>query len=215
MFEDVQAAIFDLDGTLIDSMWIWDELDKSYLESKGIVKPETLEDDINHLSFEQTAEYFRKTFNLSESVEEIMEEINSLAYENYKNNAPLKPGAIEFLTSLKEKGIKIAIATSNSSPLLDVALESNSISNYIDSITTTNEVDKPKSHPDVYLLAAKRLGVSPENCIVFEDILAAVEGAKSAGMKVVAVYDKYSEHQKPQLIQKADKYINSFNDIAI
>lgn len=215
MFKDVQAAIFDLDGTLIDSMWIWDELDKSYLQNKGINKPENLEDEINHLSFEQTAEYFRKNFNLSESVEEIMDEINALAYENYKNNAPLKPGAIEFLASLKEKGIKIAIATSNSSPLLDIALESNNITNYIDSITTTNEVDKPKNYPDVYLLAAKRLGVSPENCIVFEDILAAVEGAKSAGMKVVAVYDKHSEHQKPQLIQKADKYINSFNDIAI
>lgn len=215
MFNDVQAAIFDLDGTLIDSMWIWDEINVTYLKSKGAERPANLEEEINHLSFQQTAQYFKDTFNLTQSVEEIITELNELAYENYLNKAKLKPGAKALLSFLKNKGIKVALATSNSSPLLDVALKSNNISEFFDSITTTNEVDKGKNFPDVYLLSAKKLGVNPDKCIVFEDIPAAVEGAKAAGMKVIAVYDKHSSEHREKLISSADKYIEDFNELAI
>lgn len=215
MFKDVQAAIFDLDGTLIDSMWIWDEINITYLESKGAKRPADLEEKINHLSFKQTAQYFKDNFNLKESTDEIVKEINDLAYDNYLNKARLKPGAKKLLSYLKSNGIKLALATSNSSPLLDIALESNDIKDFFDSITTTNEVTRGKNFPDVYLLAAKRLGVKPDKCIVFEDIPAAVEGAKAAGMKVVAVYDEHSSKHREKLINSADKYIEDFTELAV
>lgn len=215
MFKDVQAAIFDLDGTLIDSMWIWDEINITYLESKGAKRPSDLEEKINHLSFKQTAQYFKDNFNLKESTDEIVKEINDLAYDNYLNKARLKPGAKKLLSYLKSNGIKLALATSNSSPLLDIALESNDIKDFFDNITTTNEVARGKNFPDVYLLAAKRLGVTPDKCIVFEDIPAAVEGAKAAGMKVIAVYDEHSSKHREKLINSADKYIEDFTELAV
>jgi len=113
LFKDVQAAIFDLDGNLIDSMWIWDEINITYLESKGAKRPSDLEEKINHLSFKQTAQYFKDNFNLKESTDEIVKEINDLAYDNYLNKARLKPGAKKLLSYLKSNGIKLALATSN------------------------------------------------------------------------------------------------------
>ncbi len=208
-----KAAIFDLDGTLIDSMWIWEKIDHDYLSSKGLAIPSNLKDEINHLSFNQTAHYFKNRFQLTESIEEILKTWNDMAYNHYSNNISLKEGAKELLTYLKTNNIKIALATSNSETLLTVALKSTGIYEYFDVISTTNEVDKGKNFPDIYLLTANKLGVTPNNCVVFEDILEAVKGAKLANMKVCAVYDKYAEYQKEQLSLTADEYINNFKDI--
>lgn len=213
MFDNIEAVIFDLDGTLIDSMWIWDEIDINYLKSKGTERPKDLAEKINHLSFHQVAEYFKKTFAISDTIEEILQDFHNLAYEQYLNNTKLKPGAKNFLDALKRNGIKIALATSNSSELLEVALNSNGISEYFDVITTTNEVHRGKNFPDVYLLTATRLEVAPEKCIVFEDIPAAVEGSKAAGMKVVAIHDEHSKSHKETLLSLADMYIEDFHQL--
>lgn len=210
-----KAAIFDLDGTLIDSMWIWEKIDHDYLTSKGLAVPSNLKDEINHLSFKQTAYYFKNRFQLTESIEEILKTWNDIAYYHYSNNISLKEGAKELLDYLKSKNIKIALATSNSENLLTAALKYTNIYEYFDIITTTNEVDKNKSFPDVYLLTADKLGVSPNSCIVFEDILEAVRGAKLANMKVCAVYDKSAEYQRKELSLIADKYINNFRDMSV
>ncbi|GIM28306.1 haloacid dehalogenase [Clostridium polyendosporum] len=213
MLNNIKAAIFDLDGTLIDSMWVWEQIDVDYLKNKGYDKPKNLKEDINHLSFEQTAIYFKNTFNIKESVEEIMNEWFNMAFDHYENNVKLKSGAKEFLLKLRKSGIKIALATSNSNSLLQCALKSNGIYEFFDVITTTGEVERGKNFPDVYLLTAKKLNVEPENCIVFEDILAAIQGAKAAGMKVVGVYDEAAEHQKEEIINLADRFIESYDNI--
>lgn len=213
MLGNIKAAIFDLDGTLIDSMWVWEQIDVDYLKNRGFDKPKNLKEDINHLSFEQTAIYFKNTFNINESVEEIMNEWFNMAFNHYQNNVKLKSGAKKFLLKLKKTGIKIALATSNSNALLQCALKSNGIYELFDVITTTSEVERGKDFPDVYLLTAKKLDVKPENCIVFEDILAAIQGAKAAGMKVVGVYDEAAEHQKEEIIRLADKFIESYDNI--
>ncbi|WP_143315994.1 HAD family phosphatase [Clostridium sp. HBUAS56017] len=213
MLRNMNAAIFDLDGTLIDSMWIWEKIDANYLNSKGIDLPPNLKDEISHLSFEQTAIYFKSRFNLDDSIETILSTWNNMAYEYYSNDVTLKPGVIQFLNYLKSLKIKISLATSNNTTLLNAALRSTGIDHYFDSITTTDETKSNKSKPDVYLLASRKLNVSPENCIVFEDILEAVKGAKLANMKVVAVYDKSSSYQKNELISNADKYIYDFREL--
>jgi len=213
MLKDIKAAIFDLDGTLIDSMWLWEKVDIDFLKLRGYELPIDLKENIEHLSFIDTAKYFKERFNLPENIEEIMDEWNSMAYEQYANNVSLKSGAEEYLHYLKLKGIKLALATSNSVPLLDAVLKNNGVYDYFDVITTTNEVNRGKNFPDIYLLSAKKLEVKPTECIVFEDILPAVLGAKMAGMKVVAVHDLYSEYQKNDIIASADYYIYKYEDI--
>lgn len=210
---NIKAAIFDLDGTLIDSMWVWEQIDIDYLSSRGKSIPKGLKEKINHLSFKQTAEYFKDNFKLVESIEEIMDCWHLMAYEHYSKNVRLKVGALEFLEKLKSLGIKIGLATSNSTPLLEAALHANNIYDLFDAITITDEVKRSKANPDIYLLSAKKLNVSPEDCMVFEDILAAVEGAKLAGMRVTGVFDKSAEHQKNDLLEKCDYYIQDFRDL--
>jgi HAD superfamily hydrolase (TIGR01509 family) len=213
MLKDIKAAIFDLDGTLIDSMWLWEKVDIEFLSKRGFKHPVDLKENIEHLSFIDTAKYFKERFNLSQSLEEIMDEWNTMAYEQYANTILLKPGAKEYLCSLKLKGIKLALATSNCIPLLEAVLKRSGVYDYFDVITTTNEVKRGKNFPDIYILSAEKLGVKSNECIVFEDILPAVLGAKAAGMRVVAVHDFSSEYQKKEIIESADYFIYKYEDL--
>lgn len=213
MLENIKGAIFDLDGTLVDSMWVWSKIDIDYLESKGHALPENLNSEICHLSFTQTANYFKERFSLSDSIDTILKDWNTMAYNHYSENVKLKDGVKEFLDKLKENNIKIALATSNSVPLLEACLKNNGIYDYFDSITTTDEVSNGKNCPDVYLLAAKKLNVNPKNCLVFEDILPAIKGAKAADMTVIAVSDKHSLNDLDEIINHSDKYINSYFEL--
>ena len=137
----------------------------------------------------------------------------SSCYNHYKNNVKLKPGALNYLKKLKESGIKIGLATSNSIPLLTATLKNNNAFDLFDAITVTDEVKKSKSNPDIYLLAAKKLGVNPSECMVYEDIIAAVEGVKLAGMKVTGVYDEHAKHQIELLKKECDNYIYSYEEL--
>ncbi|PRR84261.1 HAD family hydrolase [Clostridium vincentii] len=213
MLTNIKAAIFDLDGTLIDSMWIWDQIDTAYLSSRGFDQPKNLKDDINHLSFQETGVYFKNRFHLDDSIETILATWHDMAFSHYSNDVTLKKGVIPFLDYLKHSGIKIGLATSNHTSLLEAALNCTGIYKYFDSITTTDEVSKGKNNPDVYLLAADKLGVTPKECIVFEDILEAVRGAKLANMKVVAMHDESSKYQRDDLMCIADKYIYDFTEM--
>ena len=213
MLNDIKAAIFDLDGTLVDSMWVWTQIDVDYLKMKGYSMPENLRSEIVHLSFSQTAIYFKEKFNLNDSIKEISEDWHNMAFNHYSNNVKLKLGVRDFLNNLKSFKIKIALATSNSIPLLEACLKNNGIYDYFDSITTTDEVSNGKDCPDVYLLAANKLGINPKDCLVFEDILPAIQGAKAANMKVIAVKDDECLDSKEDLLKYADKYIHSFEEL--
>lgn len=213
MLTDIKGAIFDLDGTLVDSMWVWSQIDIDYLKMKGYSMPKNLRNEISHLSFSQTAVYFKETFNLDDSIEKISDDWHNMAFNHYSNTVKLKLGVKDFLNSLKSFKIKIALATSNSIPLLEACLKNNGIYDYFDSITTTDEVSNGKDCPDVYLLAANKLGINPRDCLVFEDILPAVQSAKAANMKVIAVEDTECVDSKEDLIKYADKYIHSFVEL--
>lgn len=216
MLSNIKGVIFDLDGTLVDSMGVWAKIDSDYLTDLGLEVPKNLKEEITHLGFKEVAKYFKKRFNIASSEEEIMKTWHDMAYVEYKNNIKLKPGAREFLEQLKESNIKIGLATSNSYPLLEVCLKSNNIFHLFDSITITGEVPRGKDFPDVYLLAAKRLGLEPKECAVFEDILPAVKGALSAGMKVFAVEEHtVSKEEKSQIKEIVHEYIDSFNDLLV
>lgn len=213
MLDNIKGVIFDLDGTLVDSMWVWTQIDIDYLKMKGHQMPSDLRDNIVHLSFSQTASYFKERFNINDSKDKILEDWHNMAFDHYSNNVKLKIGVKKFLQKLKDKKIKIALATSNSVPLLEACLKNNKIYEYFDAFTTTDEVSNGKDCPDVYLLAANKINIAPENCLVFEDILPAVQGAKAANMKVIAVQDDESLDSKEILTKYADKYIESFTEL--
>lgn len=214
MLENKKAVIFDLDGTLVDSMWVWREIDIRFLGKYGLTVPEGLNDELEGYSFHETAQYFKKRFSqLPLTVEEIMQTWNQMASEIYINEIKLKDGVKEFIKLLKDREMKLAIATSNSRKLAKDCLKSKGILDAFDYICTSDEVQKGKPEPDVYLQAAKMINVAPKNALVFEDIPYGLMAGKRAGMEVCAVKDPYSERVVKEKREIADYYIDTYYDI--
>jgi HAD superfamily hydrolase (TIGR01509 family) len=213
MLKDIDAVIFDLDGTLVDSMWMWKSIDIEYLQRFGIQFPQDLQKSIEGMSFSETAVYFKKRFSLPDSLEQIKSDWNKLARDKYVNEVPLKEGVKDLLDYLKKQGTLAGIATSNSRELVDLVIEKHQIKDYFASIRTSCEVTKGKPSPDIYLLVAQDLNIRPENCLVFEDVIQGVMAGKNANMKVCAVYDKHSEKDHEQKMKLADYYVYSMKEV--
>ena len=211
--ENIEAVIFDVDGTIADSMWMWKRIDKEYLEKFGIPLPDTLQAEIEGWSFYETAAYFRKRFDLSDPVEKIMADWNEMAWEKYEKEVPLKSGVRDFMRLCKNRGIKMGIATSNSRELLETVERIHGLTEYISCIRTGSEVQKGKPAPDIYLAVAEELQVEPAKCLVFEDLTAGILAGKNAGMKVCAVQDAYSLDSDREKRRLADYYIEEFGQI--
>lgn len=213
MLNNIEAVIFDLDGTLVDSMWMWREIDVEYLSQFDIEVPSDLQQAVEGMSFSETAQYFKERFNLPDPVEVIKMEWNKMAWDKYGNEVPLKKGVIEFLEELRCRGIKTGIATSNSKELVEHVLRSLNITEYFDSVRTSCEAKKGKPAPDIYLLVADDLQVDPKDCLVFEDLALGIMAGKGAGMRVCTVFDPYSEDDRDRKRELADYYIDTYFDI--
>ncbi|MEG0962342.1 MAG: HAD family phosphatase [Lachnospiraceae bacterium] len=213
MLNEIQAVIFDMDGTLIDSMWIWTEIDVEFVRKRNLSLPDTYQKEVEGMSFTETAIYTKEFFHLPESVEELKAIWNHMALEKYQKEVTLKPGARLFLDYCKEQGILLGIATSNSPQLTQAAMEALNLTTDISVILTSCEVKKGKPAPDVYLEVAKRLHVSPKHCLVFEDIPMGIMAGKNAGMKVCAIEDYFSIPQREEKRRLADYYITSYEEV--
>ncbi len=214
MLEDIEAIIFDMDGTLIDSMWIWPSVDKDFYARHGLTAPNSFPDDMEGMSFKEVAQFFLDTFpTLSHTLEEIMDEWTDMAHERYIKQAPLKEGVYDFIVEMKREGKKIGIATSNGRTLVDDTLKALHVAEYFDVVRTACEVAKGKPAPDVYLLVAKELQVDPSHCLVFEDVPMGILAGKNAGMKVCGVDDECSRPQEEKKKSLADYYIYGYDDI--
>lgn len=215
MLENIKAVIFDLDGSLVDSMWIWRDIDIEYLGRFGIELPKELQTEIEGKSFSETAVYFRERFDIPDSLEQMKEDWNRMAWDKYMNEVMLKPGADVFLHHCLDKGIKLGIATSNSRQLVEAVANARGFGKDFDCIMTACEVEKGKPSPDIYLAVADKLGVEPEECLVFEDITPGIMAGKNAGMRVCAVEDDYSMHQIEEKKALADYYIRDYYEIEL
>ena len=178
----IEGVIFDLDGTLLDSTWVWSQIDTDFLKKRGFEVPEDYSTAIMAMGFEEVAKYTIKRFLLQETKEDVMAE-----WDAYAHDVKLKNGAKELLLWLKQQDIKMAVATSNSASLFEPCLKNLGIYDFFHSFTETGDVKRGKEFPDVYLKAAEKMGVNPGNCFVFEDILPAVLGAKKGGFQTVLV----------------------------
>lgn len=212
-FMEIKGAIFDLDGTLIDSTWIWNKIDCDFLGKRGFDVPEDYVYHIAPLGAKEIAIYTKDRFNLEESINDIMKEWYDMAIDAYSNEIILKPGAYEYLKYLYNKGIKLAIATASDMCLVEPVLKRNKILDLFENITTIKEVTRGKGHPDIYLLAAKKMGLKSNECVVYEDIIQGVTGSKSGGFYTIAVNDNHSDEYRRKLVNIADKYINNFDEL--
>lgn len=212
MLEGKEAVIFDLDGSLVDSMWMWREIDIEYLGRFGIPLPEDLQARIEGMSFSETAVFFKENFDIPDTIEQMKSDWNQMAWDKYMNEVPLKPGAKEFLAGCRQRGIKLGIATSNSRELVENVAAAHQLKDYFSCIMTGCDVKRGKPSPDIYLAVAEKLQVNPANCLVFEDIIPGIQAGKNAGMEVCAVEDAYSIAVREEKAELADYYIEDFFD---
>ena len=213
MLEGIKGIIFDLDGTLVESMWMGRGIDNEFMAAHGLPMTDELELAIEGMSFRETAEYFARTFPLTESVEELMDIWVQMAIDKYEHEVPVKPGLMHFLQEMKARGIRMGIATSNARILLDAVADAHGFYDYMDGILTANEVKRGKPAPDVYLAVADKIGIAPADCLVFEDIPQGIRAGLAAGMRVCAVSDEYSRAQEAEKRALAHYYIDSYEQV--
>lgn len=212
--KDAKAVIFDFDGTLADSMWVWDEVDRVFLEKRNIPYTEEFGEMIAVLGFELGADFAIEHFNLDEKPEDIIEEWKQGAQDGYAKRVKLKDGAREYLESCKAQGMPMAIATSLQRHLLEPALKNNGVHELFDTICVCDELKcGGKSNPAVYEEAARRLGVDAADTVIFEDVVTAAKSAKQTGAYVVGVYDEHKQQATEELKSVVDKFIMSYHDL--
>ena len=211
----LKYAIFDLDGTLIDSMSFWESVGEEYIKSKSKLPDPNIRTSLKELSLSDAAEYLRKEYHLEESTEFIIEEITAIISHAYKEQIQLKDGAMELLQSLKKHNIKMCIATATAKKLAVVAINRLNISDFFCDVITCTQVNAGKDKPTIFLKALEVLNADLDNTIIFEDALHAVKTAKSAGFKVACVYDESSKDDMSQLMLISDYYLKTLKEWSI
>lgn len=202
----VEGIIFDVDGTLLDSMPVWKNVGLRFLESVGISPKEDTEERLRSMSLYDAAVYYKEECNVPMTVEEIIDRINGMIEHFYLNEEALKPGVRELLESLYNAGVKMCIATATDRYLIEGALKNNGIDKYFGKIFTCGEVGAGKESPLIFDQAMKYLGTSKDNTVIFEDALYSIRTAKTAGYTVIAVEDKQAGNPE-DIVNLADFYM--------
>lgn len=213
MLNGKKAVIFDMDGSLVDSMWIWPEVDRIFMAKYGLTPPDSFHKDIEGMSYTETARYFVERFHMSRTVEQVMQEWRDMTIRLYVEKVYPKPGAVAFLDKMKQYDVALGIATSNDRAIADAALNARGLAPYFKSVRTSCEVSAGKPAPDVYLKVADDLCVDPSECLVFEDVPNGILAGKNAGMEVCAVDDDFSRPLENEKKRLADYFIRDYNDI--
>lgn len=206
------GAIFDVDGTLLDSMGVWYAATEHYFAINNRTLPQDLGKSFTEMTLDESTTYMHEVLNFCDTPDEINHSLKDLVRTAYRDNVPLKPYAKEYVLSLHKQGVRLALATSGYLNLCKTAFERHGMWHLFDAVALSSEVGVNKSNPDIYLLAAQRLGVDPQNCTVYEDIVTGIYGAKKAGMKTVGVWDA-SNTDPEKLKSTAHKYVHDFSEL--
>lgn len=208
----IKAAIFDADGTLLDSMWIWDNAGAAYLKKFNIVPEPYVYERMATMTVDIGAAFLKELYGLDDTTEEIKQAIIQNVWDAYRVDVQLKPGVITFLEELRKKNIRIVAATAGERSLLEFALTRLNAIKYFDRIFICGEHGTSKYEPLIYHTAAEYMGAEPHETLVFEDALYAVTTAASAGFKTIAVADASAAMSWEKIKKLADYHIDDFND---
>ena len=206
---EFKGAIFDLDGTILDSTNIWHMVDTKFFSMHNMSVPSDYLENISAMNIYDIARYTINRFNFNYKVNELVDLWNNMAIEEYTKNVLIKPYVKEYLLKLKSEGVMLGIATALDSLLYEPCLKRNGIFDIFDDHRSLSTMKNGKDSPDIYLFVAGKLGVKPEECMVFEDIAKGCKSAKSANFYVVGVNDSDNENIK----KYTDKYIYSFKEL--
>ena len=210
----LRAAIFDMDGTILDSMHIWEEVSVGFLRRRGIEPKPTFKEDVRMMTLEESARFAQDEYGITESVPEIIESIYDAVREFYRSDAQMKPGAREFLQKLADANIPMCLATATDRPFAEMALERLGIADLFCGVFTCTEIGAGKNRPDIFMAAAEKMGVRPENAMVFEDSYPALVTAKEAGFLLSGVSDRMSADRQMELMEISHLYIKDFYSAA-
>ena len=210
----IKACVFDFDGTLGDSMWVWDALGDVFTEARGLKKFDGFSELLAVYGLKEGPKELLRRYELDEDPQQVLAEWLAFAAQKYATEVPFKPCAKEYLAQLRESGIKTAVATAQRRKPLEAAIENNNAAGLFDLVLVCDEVtDTGKTTPAVYLAAAQMLGVQPQECVVFEDVSKAAVQAHRGGMRVVGVSDDHAQQNRAELIEEADLFIEGFEEL--
>ena len=210
----LQSAIFDMDGTLLDSMPIWKGLGAAMLRDLGFTPDAALEAKLKTLSLRDGVAYCKDYYQLSQTVDQLVGLVFDKIHEFYCERVQTKPGVEKFLSLLKMEGVWMYVATATDRPLAEAALRHAGIDHYFRGLITVAEVGVGKrDSAEIYERAMRRLQSNKKDTVVFEDAFHAIRTAKAAGFRVAAVYDASEEANQPAIREMADYYIRSFEEM--
>lgn len=209
----MKAFLFDFDGTIADSNYVWKKVDEDFFKARNMSVPKDYVENISTMSFESGAIYTKEKYNLKESIEEIMKEWSVYALYEYENNVKLKPFAKKYIESLKKRGYKIGLVTASNPEFYTPVLKREGIFEFFDSFVDGTSGFRNKEYPDMYKGIADELNVDYFSCTVYEDVLKGIISAKSVGMNTVAVYDSSNKDNWVNIKECANSYIKSFDEL--
>lgn len=214
-WRQTDAVIFDMDGTLVDSMHYWRTLPEDWFKARALAVPDDLEEQLGMMHLRQAATYFVEKYSPDESAEDSYKELLRQMDKHYAEDIPLLGGAREFMAALKAAGKRICIATMTDRSQVEIVLQTHNLAEYVDFVITTPEVGKGKDCPDIYLQAAEKLGAGPDRVVVFEDSRVAAATALAAGFAVVVMQSDGPDYSALEGLGRSLSFIYDFCGLSI